>query len=86
MMLLPERLRELPVREWNEIIRRVVFAWDLAKAFGCESAIEQLLASEDGDNSRAAEFLAFLVSGLYPLSSDGWSALRIPQSQHTGED
>lgn len=45
-MLLPERLKYLPPRERNGLVKRLVFAKDLAKAFDCEAAVDEFISSD----------------------------------------
>jgi len=60
-MRLPEDLKDRPFKEWNELVKVAVWAWELARIFHCEKELETFLASDQRGN--AIEFMAHLVNG-----------------------
>jgi hypothetical protein len=38
-MRLPEDLKDRPFKEWNELVKVAVWAWELARIFHCEKKV-----------------------------------------------
>ena len=60
-MRLPENIKNRPFSEWNELVKGVVQAWELARVFQCEEELERFLTSDAHGN--AVEFIACLMNG-----------------------
>jgi len=57
-MYIPERLKQLPLAEWNHLVRGIVEVWDLAETMGVQECLDRHLR-QDSDG-RLAELLGCL--------------------------
>jgi hypothetical protein len=52
-MYIPERLRQLPLAEWNHLVRGIVEVWNLAETMGVQECLDQHLRQDkDGQLTR----------------------------------